>query len=117
MKILANYSEAPAKSFDTDAIQGVRARVVIGKDDGAAKFCMRVFEVEKGGFAPRHSHDWEHEIFIHQGRGQVFRNDGWVDVQAGSVVFIPGNEEHQIRNAGDSKLVFVCLIPAGPAEL
>ncbi len=32
-------------------------------------------------------------------------------------LFIPGNEEHQIRNVGESPLVFVFLIPAGVAEL
>jgi quercetin dioxygenase-like cupin family protein len=38
-------------------------------------------------------------------------------VEAGSVAFIPGNEPHQIRNTGENKLVFVCLIPAGAPEM
>jgi quercetin dioxygenase-like cupin family protein len=38
-------------------------------------------------------------------------------VEAGSVIFIPGNEEHQLRNAGTEDFTFVCLIPQGVAEL
>jgi quercetin dioxygenase-like cupin family protein len=33
------------------------------------------------------------------------------------VVFIPGNEEHQLKNAGDELFTFVCVIPAGAPEL
>jgi quercetin dioxygenase-like cupin family protein len=116
MKVI-KYTDAPAKTFDADAVKGVRARVVVGKDDGASKFCMRVFEIEKGGYTPRHTHPWEHEIFVHQGQGLVYQNGAWVDVEVNSVVFIPGDEEHQIKNTGESTLVFVCLIPSGPPEI
>jgi len=116
MKI-GKYTDVPEKTFDTDAIKGVEARVLIGKEDGAANFCMRLFAIEKGGFTPRHSHPWEHEIFVHRGHGQAFREGSWVDVESGSFVFVPGNQEHQFRNTGDCPLVFVCVIPSGPPEL
>ena len=116
MKVI-KYIDAPSKTFDSEVVKGVRARVVIGKDDGALKFCMRVFEIDKGGFTPKHAHPWEHEIFIHQGQGQVYQNGAWIAVETNSVVFIPGDEEHQIKNTGESTLVFVCLIPSGPPEL
>ncbi len=116
MKIL-NYREAEEKRFDNDAVKGVSGRVVIGKADGAPNFCMRVFELEKGGFTPRHAHDWEHEIFFHSGKGQVFNEGKWVPVAAGSAAFIPGNKIHQIRNDGEEQLVFVCLIPEGAPEI
>ena len=32
---------------------------------------MRIFEVEPEGYTPRHAHDWEHEILVHSGSGQV----------------------------------------------
>lgn len=116
MKV-AHFSEALGQAFDGDIVKNVTGRVVIGKDDGAPNFCMRVFTVGAGGFTPRHSHEWEHEIFVHAGKGQVFRDGDWVEVEAGSVIFIPGNEEHQLRNAGDEDFTFVCLIPKGVAEL
>jgi quercetin dioxygenase-like cupin family protein len=97
--------------------KGIAARVVIGKNDGANNFCMRVFEVSSEGSSPRHTHDWEHEIFIHSGAGEVYNNGNWAPVAAGSIVFIPGKEEHQIRNAGNGKLIFACLIPSTAPEL
>jgi quercetin dioxygenase-like cupin family protein len=78
---------------------------------------MRVFEITPGGYTPRHQHDWEHEIFFHQGQGEVWNGHRWQPVQPGSFAFIPGREEHQIRNRGSQNLVFVCLIPAGAPEL
>ncbi|MBU2510306.1 cupin domain-containing protein [bacterium] len=116
MKVL-NYREQESKQFEGDFVKGVTGRVLIGKNDGADHFCMRVFEVEEGGFSPKHSHDWEHEIFFHAGKGEVFISGEFTPVSAGSVAFIPGNLEHQIRNTGNETLVFVCLIPSGAPEI
>jgi quercetin dioxygenase-like cupin family protein len=116
MKVI-DYRQAASTRFDTDAAKGINGRVVIGKADGADNFCMRVFELDKGGFTPRHKHDWEHEIFFHAGEGEVLQSGNWVPVTSGSVAFIPGNEEHQIRNTGADMLTFVCLIPTGAPEL
>lgn len=116
MKII-NYKDIEATRFDNGVAKGITGRVLIGKNDGADNFCMRVFEVEKEGYTPRHTHEWEHEIFFHSGRGEVFSNGKWLPASAGSAVFIPGNEDHQIRNTGETTLVFVCLIPKGAPEL
>lgn len=116
MKII-HYTEVIPQSFDGAQVRGVAGRVVIGQDDGAANFCMRVFELSPDGYTPRHQHEWEHEIFFHAGDGEVYRNGEWQSVHPGAVVFIPGNELHQIRNCGSHKLVFVCLIPSGAPEL
>lgn len=117
MKVITHYSDADSKSFDGDAVKGVTGRVVIGAADDARNFCMRVFTIAPDGYTPRHAHDWEHEILVHSGAGQVFREGDWVDVSAGSVIFIPGNEEHQLRNNSEEDFVFACLIPKGAPEL
>lgn len=116
MKII-HYTEAPAREFDSAPAKGVKGRVLIGKGDGAANFCMRVFELSPDGHTPLHAHAWEHEIFFHSGSGHVYQNGEWAPVRAGNAVFIPGNQEHQIKNSGPDTLTFVCLIPAGVAEL
>ena len=94
MKIL-DYIEASSHEFDNENVKGVTGRVVIGKSDHADNFCMRVFTIVPGGFTPRHSHEWEHEVFVHSGKGQVYRDGEWHAVTGGTVVFIPGNEEHR----------------------
>jgi len=116
MKV-AHYTEAKAKVFDTAPAKGVTARVVIGKADGASNFCMRVFELAEGGHTPLHVHDWEHEIFIHSGEGNVYRDGTWVPINKGHTLFIPANEEHQIKNSGNGTLTLVCLIPSGAPEI
>ncbi len=116
MKIV-HYSKAEPRQFESEAVKGVTGRVVIGKADGAPSFCMRVFEIAPGGFTPLHAHDWEHEIFFHSGKGEVFCKGEWIPVSPGYTAFIPGNEEHRIRSTGEEKLVFACLIPSGVPEL
>jgi quercetin dioxygenase-like cupin family protein len=116
MKII-NFTQATCHAFDNEMVKGVTGRVVIGKDDGAKNFCMRVFTVAAGGFTPKHSHAWEHEVFVHAGQGRMFRDGEWVDVKNGSVLFIPGGEEHQFKNTGSDDFIFVCLIPSGIPEI
>ncbi len=116
MKII-HYSDAESKFFDNDVAKGVTGRVLIGQADGANNFCMRIFELAENGHTPRHSHEWEHEIFIHSGKGEAFCEDKWTPVEAGCALFIPGNVEHQIRNTSSAPLIFVCLIPSGASEI
>jgi quercetin dioxygenase-like cupin family protein len=112
-----HFREAQAQHFDGGPARGVTGWVAIGRADGADRFCMRVFEIAPGGHTPCHRHPWEHEILIHAGSGEVLRKGVWEPLGAGEVLFIPGGEEHQIRNRSDGPLVFACLIPAGVPEL
>lgn len=112
-----HYSALEAQKFDNDMVKGVTGRVAIGKNDGAPNFCMRIFTIDPGGFTPKHSHDWEHEILIHQGNGKLFKDGEYVDVKAGDIIFVPGNEEHQFKNESDAPFTFACLIPTGVDEL
>jgi quercetin dioxygenase-like cupin family protein len=110
LKVLP-YTEVSAALVEEPGAKGVRRRVVISEDDGAGNFIMRVFEVEEGGFTPRHQHDWEHEVFILSGRGVVVSEHGDFEVKPGDVIFIPPNEDHQFKNPGPGILEFICLIP------
>ena len=116
MKIL-QYTDAKPAHFESGEAKGVAGRVVVGKNDGANNFCMRVFEISAGGYTPQHSHDWEHGMFIHSGEGNIFGNGRWNPVKSGNVVFVPSNEEHQIRNHGKELLIVVCLVPSKAPEL
>ena len=114
---LKRYPEVSAVHFDNEVAKGVAGRVLVGKADGAPNFCMRVFEIAPGGHTPRHTHAWEHEMFVHAGQGEIFGNGVWNPVKPGSATFVPGGEEHQIKNTGDSALVVVCLVPSGAPEM
>jgi quercetin dioxygenase-like cupin family protein len=114
---IIHYTSVTPTHLDNEQVKGVSGRVVIGKKDDANNFCMRIFEIAPGGHTPKHTHAWEHEIFIHAGVGEVYGQGKWHPIRAGSVIFAKANEEHQIRNAGKELLIFACLIPSGAPEL
>lgn len=116
MKII-NYQDILPVVMDNEMVKNVAGRVMIGKEDGAKKFCMRLFEMGKDGYTPKHTHDWEHEVFIHAGTGEVLIKNKWHPVSKGSAIFIPANIEHQFRNTSDGMLTFLCLIPSRAPEL
>lgn len=116
MKVI-KYRDVTPTHFDNEMAKGVAGRVVIGKNDGANNFCLRVFEISPGGHTPKHTHAWEHEMFIHSGQGEIYGNSQWNPIQAGNAVFMPPNEEHQVRNTGSNPLILACLVPSIAPEL
>ena len=108
--LIRHFREIEPRDVEEGA-ERVRIRQVITESEGAPHFVMRVFEILPGGFTPKHSHAWEHEVFILSGKGHVLSAEGLHPIQPGDVVFIPGNELHQFQNSGDRPLEFICLIP------
>ena len=108
MKVRSNYLEAKP----VPEVPGVVKREVINADDGAPRFCMRVFEVESGSSTPYHSHWWEHEVFILSGQGVVVNEKGEeTQITKDSVVFVPPDEKHCFSNKGSEPFRFICVIP------
>jgi quercetin dioxygenase-like cupin family protein len=97
--------------------EGVTVRWLIGANDGASNFHMRLFELQPGSSTPWHQHPWEHEVFVLDGEGTVKSESGEHAIKAGSVVFVAPNEWHQFRAHPEKPLKFLCLIPATGACL
>jgi quercetin dioxygenase-like cupin family protein len=116
MKII-HYHQITPKHLDNKDVKGVAGRVVIGQREGAENFVMRIFEIMPGGYTPKHAHDWEHEVFVRSGKGEVFADGDWHPLNADDAVFIPANEEHQLRNTGRDFFIFLCFVPSKAPEL
>lgn len=106
----------PAERIEANPVtmpgsNGCTVRWLVGEADGAPNFAMREFEVQPGGFTPRHSHPYEHEVFVLQGQGEVFEGDVAHAFRAGDVIYVAPDEVHQFRNTGSSPLKFLCLVP------
>ena len=87
-------------------------RWLIAAKDGAPNFAMRVIEIKsKGERIPLHHHDYEHEIFIIEGQGNVLSPDGTKPVAYGNFVYVAANEEHGFENTGHTRFRFICVIP------
>ncbi len=108
---VVHVSRVEPKPVTEGGARGTRIRWLISKEDGAPNFSMRYFEIEPGGHTPRHSHPWEHEIFILEGEGLVEIGDREYEVGPGTAVFIPPDVFHSITNTGTGILKLLCLIP------
>lgn len=105
------YEETQQRPVDMEGASGCLIRWLVHPSDGVDNFAMRQFEVEPGGFTPRHHHPYEHEIFVIEGEGVVVEGDQEHSIKPGSVVYIVPDEVHQFRNTGDVPLKFLCLVP------
>ncbi|HZZ26671.1 MAG TPA: cupin domain-containing protein [Pirellulales bacterium] len=110
MKVNASRA-VPSKSVEMPGAHACSVRWLLSESDGTPTFAMREFEVAPGGYTPRHSHDYEHEVFVLSGSGVVLEGDKQHQLSAGDVVFVQPNEVHQFRNTGTQAMRFLCLIP------
>ena len=108
--LIRNIDEVEAGPVQMEGCRGVKMAVMVGRSDGAPNFALRSFQVEPEGHSPRHSHDYEHEVFIVSGGGTVLLEGRERPIRSGDVVFVPADEEHQFR-AGEEGLRFLCLVP------
>ncbi|MGC3968681.1 MAG: cupin domain-containing protein [Pirellulales bacterium] len=88
-----------------------KVRWLVDETDGAPNFAMRQFEVAPGGYTPRHSHPYEHEVFVLEGEGEIWEDDQPKPLHPGTVVFVAPDEIHQFRNTGSAPLKFLCFVP------
>ncbi len=103
--------EVPSEAVDVDGAEGVKIRLLIHEAEKAPNFYMRQFTVAPGGFSPRHTHAWEHEVYVLSGAGTIVTAEGELPLSAGQAVYVAPNDDHQFRNTGDEDLKFLCLIP------
>ena len=110
MKVI-HHEQVTLAPVKMDGAVGCQIRCLIDESDHAPSFSMRQFEVAPGGHTPKHSHGYEHEVFVLEGTGVVLEGDTEHPLQVGTVVFVEPNLVHQFRNTGPGPLKFLCLIP------
>lgn len=109
--LIRRAEQMEGKPVEMEGVKGVAMRLLVGRGDGAPTFAMRHFTVEPGGHTPRHSHNYEHEVFIVAGSGRVEHDGSFHDVRAGDVLFVEPNRIHQFVNTGSDPFQFLCLVP------
>jgi quercetin dioxygenase-like cupin family protein len=108
--LIRNLADAATKPVEMAGVKGVTMAVMVGREHNAPNFSMRQFIVEPGGHSPRHSHDYEHEVFVVSGGGMVLLDGSERPIRAGDVIYVPADHEHQFR-AGEGGMKFLCLVP------
>ncbi|MGC4004211.1 MAG: cupin domain-containing protein [Pirellulales bacterium] len=109
--LVTHYEQITQKPVDMPGYSGCRIRWLMGVPDGAPTFSLRQFEVAPGGQSPRHFHNYEHEIFVLEGRGEILENETPHPLAPGDIVLIKPNEIHQFKNTGQAPLKFLCVVP------
>ena len=108
--LIRNIADVNHEPMDVPGADGVKMLIMAGRADQAPNFAMRHIVIDAGGHSPRHSHDYEHEVYVVDGGGTVLLEGGERAIRRGDVVFVPPDEEHQFR-AGQDGLSFLCLVP------
>ena len=111
MKIRNYHKVEKRDAFIREKSSGVGVRVAISVEDGATQLAMRVVEIEIGGFTSLHTEEHEQAIFVTKGSGIITDGKKECRLTNDDVLFIPAQQEHQIKNTGDTKLILVSTIP------
>ncbi len=100
----------PADLSHEHDLKGVELLPLVTEQDGAKHFSMRLFRVSPDGHTPFHSHPWEHEVYVLQGRGTLVGEAEEHALEPGSAVLVPEGEKHRFQ-AGGEGLMFLCCVP------
>ena len=106
MRIIS-YREVEAKEVEGSSKLKLRWL----NTEGSSNFAVRHCEIEPDGCSPYHSHPWEHEMFVLEGKGSILGNKETKPIRAGDSISIPSEEIHQIKNTGKKTLKILCMIP------
>lgn len=109
MKVIRT-SDVDAEPVAMEGADGVTMQVLLGQEDGAPTFTLRLFQLDAGGHTPRHAHGHEHEVIITGGNGTLWSEAQEHDLKPGVVALVAPNEKHQFR-AGPTGLAFYCIVP------
>ena len=93
---------------------GARIRWLITHRDGAPNFSMRLISIPEGKNTPFHSHNYEHEIFIIEGKVNATIDDRVEEAVEGDFVFIPPNAFHGMVAEKDTRII--CIVPVDVAR-
>jgi len=109
--VIGHYSQVTEEQPHLAGMQAT-IRWLVAEKEGAPNFAMRVIEIKlKGEKIPLHRHDYEHEIFVIEGHGDVLSPGGPRPVAYGNYVFVAPGEEHGFENTGSEPFRFICAIP------
>jgi len=96
--------------MENDQMKSVKFYSMLTVKDGTPNFAMRLFEIGPGGYAPRHQHGWEHEVYIISGDGFVLKGEEKIKIEKDDFIFVEPSEVHQFRAGGDG-MSMICVVP------
>ncbi|MBU1143348.1 MAG: cupin domain-containing protein [Firmicutes bacterium] len=109
--MIGNVKDLKNIDFTGPLVNEASMKVLVAENEGWDSHVMRVVELKKSGYSPKHQHPWPHINYFLEGQGEL-EIDGVVQaVTVGNYAFVPGNTLHQFRNTGDQTFKFICIVP------
>jgi len=108
------WVDVPVRAYgpeNSDADRATR-QILIGTGEDSPNFHMRYFAVQPGGHTSLDQHPHEHGVYILHGHARLRLGNAEHELNAGDVVYIPGNEVHQFFTLGQEPFGFLCVVPA-----
>jgi mannose-6-phosphate isomerase-like protein (cupin superfamily) len=92
-------------------------KLLVNQDVGASRVTQFIGVIPPGR-APMHHHTYEEAIYIMEGEGRVWTNDGNAEFKAGSSIYLPRGVTHSLENVGlaDIRLLGV-FHPSGSPDV
>jgi quercetin dioxygenase-like cupin family protein len=109
--IVANEKDVPAMVMENPEVKEAAMKALISPQQGWEGYVMRVVELGKGGYSPRHTHDWPHINYVLEGSGSLHINGKDTPIEAGSYAYVPAGSLHQYKNEGSGMFRFICIVP------
>jgi quercetin dioxygenase-like cupin family protein len=109
--MVGHMNQLVPKVIQSSEVKDASISVLVSPQEGWEGHVLRVLEVKKDGYTPKHSHPWYHVNYILEGEGELMINHQIYPISAGSYAYVPGNTIHQFRNTGDQTLKFICIVP------
>ncbi len=111
--LIRNLDAVDFRPMEMAGADRVSMSMMVGREHGAPNFSMRQIRIAPGGHSPQHKHDYEHEVIVLEGAGEVLLFGERRPIKAGDTLFVPPDHEHQFTTPeGGPGLRFICLVPA-----
>ncbi len=112
MALVRRVDEVPVADLsDGQAIVGATKQLLIGPEDGAPTFAVRLFTLAPQGHTPHHGHAFEHGVVVLAGQGELVTEEAVHVLTPTTVAHVAPGEAHQFRNTGREPLRFLCVVP------
>ena len=112
---LSTVEATAVPATPVDGAPGVTIRWLVGPEQGAPHFAMRLFEMQPGAEIPLHHHWYEQEMYMLAGRGRCRTSENERELSEGDAVWVAPEQEHGFSNPGPEVVRFICCVPLAKA--
>lgn len=101
----------PSIPITSPEAKNAMMKAVVGDKEGWQDHVLRIVELDKAGYTPKHAHPWPHINYMIEGTGILHLDGKDEPVEPGSYAYVPPDTMHQFRNTGDQPFRFICIVP------